>query len=142
MAAARPLMKCCKSTSSGAFKLDSLSCCNSAVNTSPQKMSSFCQVKDGEDVLQIPTVGKWPMVEREAGHYQATTRACSRCLMCPPSGVEDASAVIFSCLGFHMGDKTAFQPGTLAPSEDVVLVFFRWLEGGFLVLLWKCKLSL
>lgn len=64
MAAARPLMKCCESKPSGGFKLESLSCCSTAVNTSPQKMSSFCQVKDGEDVLQIPTVGKWPVVER------------------------------------------------------------------------------
>lgn len=72
MSAASRLMKRCKLKRGGGFKLESLSCCSAAVNTSPGKMSSFCQVKDGEDVLQIPTVGKWPVVER-GGSFPSTS---------------------------------------------------------------------
>lgn len=61
MAAIRHLIKYC-TKSRGCFKLESLSCYNTTANTSPQKMSSFCQVKDREDALQISTVEKWPVV--------------------------------------------------------------------------------
>lgn len=103
MAAARRLMKrCTKTKPSGGFRLESLSRCSTAANTSPRKMSSFCQVKDGEDVLQISTVGKWPVVSRGGSLPSGDTSMLFNVSTEQFSRVEvaSASAAIFSCLGF------------------------------------------
>lgn len=111
--------------------------CHRSVRSRTEKMC--CKYQQWEN-------GPW---WREAGHYQATTRACSRRLMCPQSDPEESrsprpplrSSVVWAST---WEDKTAFQPGTRASSVPyVVLVFFLgWLEDDFLVPLWKCKLIL
>lgn len=143
IAAARQLMKCCKSKPSGGFKPESLSCCSVAVNTSPSENVMVLSGQGRRRCAANTNSGK--MARGGAGRVITEPRHMHVLVVqCVRRGVEvvSVSAVVIRFLG-DMGSNTAFQPGSRALSVTyLVLVFFRWLESGFIVLLWECKFSL